>query len=372
MAKADLISQVIVEPSQAVRFDLEQWELLVRQGKHAFLLAKLYHKFCEAELETEILAPAKHHFLSADMIAQRQRIAVPLEVERVRALLAQLDLDLVLLKGAAYAVSGLPAANGRTFSDIDILVPANKLDALERVFKDDGWIGQHMDAYDQKYYRQWMHEIPPLQHFRRGTEVDMHHTILPPTANYHPDPMKLLEKAVRVAPGIKVLCPEDMVIHSATHLFHEGEFEHGLRDLVDIAELLIHFGKKNPDFWVRLVPRAIELELIRPLYYGLHYARKILSVPIPNQVMAEVALGAPNPVMGKIMDWLFLRALRPNHPSCDLFGAGLARWFLYVRSHYLRMPLYLLLPHLVRKAWKARFEKKAEGIPAFIPGEQKK
>jgi len=27
---------------------------------------------------------------------------------------------------------------------------------------------------------------------------------------------------------------------------------------------------------------------------------------------------------------------------------------LYIRSHYLRMPLYLLLPHLLRKAWMRR------------------
>jgi hypothetical protein len=30
---------------------------------------------------------------------------------------------------------------------------------------------------------------------------------------------------------------------------------------------------------------------------------------------------------------------------------------LYIRSHYLRMPLYLLIPHLVRKAWLSRFGK---------------
>jgi hypothetical protein len=29
---------------------------------------------------------------------------------------------------------------------------------------------------------------------------------------------------------------------------------------------------------------------------------------------------------------------------------GLARWLLYVRGHYQRMPLRLLVPHLVRKA----------------------
>ena len=52
-----------------------------------------------------------------------------------------------------------------------------------------------------------------------------------------------------------------------------------------------------------------------------------------------------------MMDSLFLRALNPAHPSCDDQWTGLARWLLYLRSHWLKMPLQLLMPHLARKAW---------------------
>ncbi len=44
-------------------------------------------------------------------------------------------------------------------------------------------------------------------------------------------------------------------------------------------------------------------------------------------------------------------ALRPDHPHCDGPYTGIARWLLYVRSHHLRMPLYLVVPHLLRKAF---------------------
>ena len=43
-------------------------------------------------------------------------------------------------------------------------------------------------------------------------------------------------------PGFAVLAPEDMVLHSATHLFNEGEFDRGLRDLNDLDLLLREFG----------------------------------------------------------------------------------------------------------------------------------
>ena len=56
---------------------------------------------------------------------------------------------------------------------------------------------------------------------------------------------------------------------------------------------------------------------------------------------------------------LFSRALRPEHPTCDDLRTRIARFVLYVRAHYLRMPLHLLLPHLIRKAYVRRFPKKA-------------
>ena len=49
------------------------------------------------------------------------------------------------------------------------------------------------------------------------------------------------------------------------------------------------------------------------------------------------------------MDFLFLRAFRPDQPECRLPFTGLALNLLYIRSHYLRMPLYLLIPHLAQK-----------------------
>jgi len=142
-----------------------------------------------------------------------------------------------------------------------------------------------------------------------------------------------------------------MVIHSATHIFHEGAFDHGL---------LTHFGKNESGFWDALVPRAIELDLIDPLYYALHTCSLILETDIPKIVLQQVEKGRPNPLMSRVMDWLFMRALQPDHPSCDLPFTGFARWLLYIRSHYLRMPLRLLVPHLIRKAWKRQFAEPVE------------
>ncbi len=52
------------------------------------------------------------------------------------------------------------------------------------------------------------------------------------------------------------------------------------------------------------------------------------------------------------MDFLFLRALMPDHESCNDRWTGFARWLLFIRSHWLKMSWYQLIPHLLRKSIK--------------------
>jgi hypothetical protein len=201
-----------------------------------------------------------------------------------------------------------------------------------------------------------MHEIPPLGHPKHGSTIDLHFTILPPTAAANIDAQLLFEQLEQAGPGVYTLCRRDMVIHSATHLFHEGEFHNGLRDLWDLDRMLREFSDDDPLFWQRLVSRAQALDLTSPLYYALSYAQRVFATPVPDSII-EQASNRSRRLAKPIMDFLFARAFRPDQPECHLPFTGPALYLLYLRSHYLRMPLYLLLPHLARKAWMARFGK---------------
>jgi hypothetical protein len=276
------------------------------------------------------------------------------EVRQIGRALEGLGLPLILLKGAAYAMAGLDAGRGRLFSDIDILVPKTHLPEVEAALMMHGWITTHHDPYDQRYYRQWMHELPPMQHSRRGNSIDLHHAILQSTARVGEDPDKLRAAARPIAgmPGLATLSPADMVLHSAVHLFFDGEFDKGLRDLVDLHRLLGQFGTQ-PGFWEGLPARARVLELGRPLFYALRYCRLLLGTPVPQAVLDAVAPDGPNPALRRLMDRLFERALRPLHASCETPASAVARFLLYVRGIWLRMPPLLLSRHLFHKAFVA-------------------
>ncbi len=347
-----LILQALREPEALITLSLTDWDLLIRQARRANLLARICISLDERGLLEQIPPKPREHLEWSRVISEKHIQAVHWEVTQIRNALAKIGMPIILLKGAAYVMAKLPSAKGRLFSDIDIIVPKGSLNAVEAALMLHGWAATHHDAYDQRYYRTWMHELPPMQHIKRMTVIDVHHAILPETAALRPDSAKLLATA-QLLDGyddLKVFAPVDMVLHSAVHLFYNDQLDQGLRDLVDIDSLLRHFNKL-PAFWSNLAVRARELELSRPLFYALRYAVHFLKTPIPLGMIEAAQSGRPNPLTLIFTDQLFERALMPAHKSCSDWLTGTARQILYVRATWLRMPSLLLARHLFHKAF---------------------
>ncbi|XHS79253.1 nucleotidyltransferase family protein [Burkholderiaceae bacterium UC74_6] len=339
-----LLQRIWLDPHAAASLDEADWDLLVRQARHANLLGRMHHRFEAAGAPVHERAAV--HLLSAAVMAERQHRSVRREAELMSRQLAELGLPLILLKGAAYVLADLPAAHGRVFADVDILVPRARLDEVESALLLTGWVSENKDPYDQRYYRRWMHELPAMVHMHRGTALDVHHHILPATARLKPSAEALFEAAVEVPgqPGIRVLAPADMILHSACHLFHEGEADNLLRDLSDLDLLLRHFGS-SAGFWPGLLERARRQQLTGPLRLALRYTHRLMATPVPEELLQEI--GATG---SELLDALYLRMLEPQHSSNGVSFPRLARTALYVRGHWLRMPPWMLAYHLGHKA----------------------
>ncbi|SNS81227.1 Uncharacterised nucleotidyltransferase [Noviherbaspirillum humi] len=353
------------EPQVGLEFSLAEWDLAIRQARSANVLASLDRRLAAHGLLDLVPARVKEHLLWIRGVAHQHRQTIYREAAQICRALADLGDSVIFLKGAAYTLAELPVSQGRLFSDIDVLVPEESLPAVESALLRHGWAFSHLHPYDQHYYRMWMHELPPMRHVRRGTHLDVHHAIVPKTARIRPDASKLCQAAQPVAghERAKVLAPEDMVLHSAVHLFYEGEIDQGLRGLMDLDAMLIHFGDR-PNFWERLLARAMEMDLMRPLFYGIRYAQRILGTPIPAHIVISVESGAPPAVLQPLMDAIFHRVFLPNHASCCDRKTRLAAQALYLRGNWLRMPMPLLARHLSRKAWMSW---KEQFIPSTKP-----
>jgi hypothetical protein len=115
---------------------------------------------------------------------------------------------------------------------------------------------------------------------------------------------------------------------------------------IDIRDLTGHFGTHS-GFWTDLVARAAILDLGRPLFYALRYCQRLLRSEPPAEAMLAVARFAPPAPVLSAMDRLVPRVLAPGEVRTMLDHA--ATTALYIRSHWLRMPPVLLVPHLVRQ-----------------------
>lgn len=357
----DLITQAL---TSATRRDLtpRDWEDLLSQARRSRLLARLAWKYDERGWLAEVPDGPRQHLLGALRVVQRQRDEVLWEIDRIRAALGRLATPVVLLKGAAYIAADLPPRHGRLFADVDILVERARLPAVESALMAGGWIAEKLDPYDERYYREWMHELPPLQHVQRHTHLDVHHTITPPTSRFPIDGQALIDRSLPLpdGSGLRVLAPADLVLHSAVHLMQEGDFDGGLRDLLDIDDLLHHFGTDRPAFWIELADRAATLGVGVPVSHALFHIERLFGTRAPAAAQDRLSALRPRGPSRWAMDALLGIALRPDHPACNGPLTRPARFLLYLRSHYLRMPWVQIVPHLLRKAWmRAQARRKA-------------
>jgi hypothetical protein len=339
--------RVLLDPSSALALSVRDWNDLILTARDAGLLARVAVELQQRNLFDKAPAKAQSLMHAVCISAASSQTAVRFEVNRVARALALVDTPLVLLKGAAYLIAGLPPARGRMLGDLDLMVPLERVDAVEQALIKGGWEPAELDEYDQRFYREWMHEIPPLQHPTRETPIDVHHTIAPRTSRVRPDAAALFDSSVELSPRLHMLGPADMVLHSAVHLFND-EVSKPLRDLLDLHELLSAFSAR-PQFWDELFARAHLHTLGRPLYYTLRQTRRVFGTAVPPQAVEASAKLAPSLPVGLLMDYLFFALFTPSAKGP---GSAFARWLLYVRSHWLRMPPVMLALHLTIKGMR--------------------
>jgi len=184
---------LIRQPQGLAALSLRQWDLLLRRLRASNLLGRMA---VQADAEAPVPAPVRPHWLAAQRLALHQRQAIRWECTHLAEALAPLGIPLVLLKGAGYALADQPAARGRLFGDVDLLVPRQALTQVEAALMLHGWSSRGTEAYDQRYYREWMHGLPPMVNHKRATVVDVHHNILPLSARCVPDAELLLADSV--------------------------------------------------------------------------------------------------------------------------------------------------------------------------------
>lgn len=293
-------------------------------------------------------------FENAKLRSSHDHTMLTFEMNRVERAFSGMQVPIVVLKGGAYVATGGRAGLGRRVSDLDILVRHSDLSVVEQQLSKFGWMpdAETDNEYDQQYYRHHMHELPPLRHKTRGTVIDVHHALLPKTARIKVDAEPMFAQALPINGGnLKAFSPIDQFIHSAVHAYADGAFDTPARTLVEQYFLYSDLKTEEKD---TLIQRAMEVGASMPVALALWLIGHIFELSSAKQLSRQLKGG-----------WRYFALkcavlFKLNAGWTAVFGKS----YLYVRSHYLRMPLYLLLPHLIRKAIQWRPGSK---VPTDLP-----
>lgn len=351
-ADKDLLVAALCRPESMTSLSIGQWNALLRRARSGVLTPKLAVLARRADILGALPERVQRLFNGADIVAAENHRMLSWEMRRIERAFVGQDLRPVILKGGAYVLAGLSAGDGRLSTDVDLLVPKSRLSDAEALLKDQGWVQEKVNAYDDAYYRRWMHEVPPLRHKNRHTLVDLHHTILPLTGRCKPDVEALLADAVaQDGFAVSILASADMLLHSAAHLVQDGDFGYRLRDLFDIHELASEFAEADDNFWPILMDRAEHHQLSRPLAYALSLSHQFFGTKIPDESRVRMKRALPLAPVRQLVLGLASSAVPPGTYGAPQPLKAVAQWLLFIRAHWLRMPPWLLARHLLTKLW---------------------
>jgi hypothetical protein len=350
MRNAAILVAALRDPPSVLALNAHDWTALLTIARAEQLIGTL-----AVRLRTLAVPPAISAMLEdARTNAEYQSRTAMWEADCARRALWDYDGKVVLMKGTAYVAAGLKAGEGRHIGDLDIMVAAQDLAQVERLLLDKGgWEWVKEDAYDDAYYRDHMHELPPMIHKERDRMIDVHHTILPLTARPTPDAAAMLAGAKGIGSDISVrpstgsgrtdiLCifaPADMVCHCAAHLIADGDLSGGLRNLWDMHCLLTEFTEQDDNFWQALDFRAAHHGLTKNVHRTARLSAQLYGTDIPADWHQP-----------HLADAFFIRRMVAR----DEWGRGSAKFTrlaFYIRSHWLRMPPMMLARHLWTK-WR--------------------
>jgi hypothetical protein len=316
------------------------------------VLAQLAFLIFDQKLDKQLDDKTIRHLKNALKIAEKQKEQVFLEANEIMHILKPVSEFVVFLKGAAYSLNHSLAGQGRIYSDIDILVNKAQLTDCEQTLALHGWFGEKINDYDQRYYRKWAHEIPPLAHIHRGTIIDVHHNIIPIVSKDAPSALALQNYIKTNTDGIQTLSLPAQFVHSAVHLFRNEEYKTAFRDVLDLYFMLLEIGVDNLS---EIINVAEDLGFKYETGLAMRAVKNVFELSLPAETID--LLINKSTLRIAFDQFIFATVLLPQHRLLQCNKTPIRYFLATLRGHFIKMPLHLLTYHLLMKSGRGIIEK---------------
>lgn len=260
------------------------WERLTRLALRTGVAPLWYHalRFQSARraVPPDSLRTLKEAYLGT--AARNQRCYH--ELQALLAALQAAEIPVIVLKGAFLAANVYDNPAVRPMSDIDLLVPLDRLEQAGALLTALGY--RPARPLDTDVVLEVVQHLPLSLRRDAAGAIEIHWGLTPPKRTYSVDVAEFWERCVPTSIAgreLLALCPEDLLLHLSVHAAYMHEFACGLRPFCDLAATIRHYG--NSLAWDALTARAIRLGWRRGVYLALRLAQEWLGAAVPAEAL---------------------------------------------------------------------------------------
>jgi hypothetical protein len=257
------------------------WELIIEVASFHYVTSALARCLrTNADVPREV----RDYFESAAALNDRRNERILSSLARIAGLLNAIDVEPLLLKGAAHLVEGTyPEPSLRILGDVDILIPASRAADAVAALKTAGFGTKSADVVPPPAHQ----HLPMLHDPENDLGVELHTEVISRSADHVVSTAWFCERT-RPAPfrNQRVRLPEPT--RNAGHTIFHSEIFHGLfwqnkiqlRHLLDLA--LIRSRHEGAIDWDELDHRFSAAGFGEVLATYLHFAHELLGQPAPK------------------------------------------------------------------------------------------
>jgi Uncharacterised nucleotidyltransferase len=247
-----------------------------------------------------------------------QRLKESLEV------LGRAGIEVVLLKGAALAITTHRSFTDRPMADIDMMVDPSKARDAHLLLQQHGWTPDSSGHPDNAWTKH--HHLLPLADKKgSGLRLEIHIAPLPPGHPYNLDFTGMRATAqVMSLDGLQVLVPEihTYAIHSAIHFAWSHRFESGAFNAFGDLAALESTGRFS---WNRLIEMARQASAETCCYWTLRLAKSLADFEVPDAVLKQLAPPITEPFLS-LLEQHFSQLVLRSERACPSVGLRFRVW----------------------------------------------
>ena len=240
------------------------------------------------------------------------------------AILSVAGIDVILLKGAALALTTYRGFIDRPMADIDLLVDPTAAQHAWDLMLQSGWVCDNSEHPDGAWTNH--HHLPPLTDTHgSGLRLEIHVAPITGDNPFQMDFRDLLEGSSKLnLDGVRVYAPEPHLhaVHACIHFAWSHRFTGGRLNIFRDLAALRAAGTLS---WPEFVEAAHRTRSEACCYWTLRLARALTGLPVPSGVLAALSPPLGDRVLSVLEQHISQLVLRSD-AACPSVGLRDRLW----------------------------------------------